>query len=83
MELITDVSEMGELWSPNTPPPITAATTTTSGVPVASASGTAMGIRIANVPQLVPVEKATNAPMTNTRAGRRAGLNQLSVTDTT
>ena len=41
------VSEMGEQWSPNTPPPITAAIASGTGIPAPTARGTATGIRMA------------------------------------
>ena len=57
------VSDRGEQWSPNTPPPATAANTaTTSWVTspplMLKARGRAMGIQIAKVPQEEPVAKA-------------------------
>ena len=60
---MSEVSLIGEQWSPNTPPPRTALTMsgTETGSPAAvivNASGTASGIMMANVPQLVPMEKA-------------------------
>ena len=58
IEEIIVVSEIGEQWSPKTPPASDAATKGASGRLRVSAAGTAIGSMIAKVPQLVPVEKA-------------------------
>ena len=61
---------MGDEWSPKIPPARDAATKGATGQPRLMAAGTAMGSMMANVPQLVPVENATNAATTKTR-GRK------------
>ena len=63
------VSEMGEQWSPKTPPPKTAATIRPGWSPMRLIIGTAIGIMMANVPQDVPVEKAMKQDIRKTRAG--------------
>ena len=52
------VSEIGEQWSPKTPPPRAAAIVMYTSAPIPLAMGTAMEIMIAKVPQDVPGEKA-------------------------
>ena len=54
---MTDVSEMGEQWSPKSPPPSAAAIATDESIPIWFDIGTAIAIIIANVPHDVPVEK--------------------------
>ena len=51
---------MGEVWSPNTPPEITAPTISAIGITDGSIAEVAIGIIIVNVPHDVPVEKAIN-----------------------
>ena len=61
---ITVVSEIGEIWSPQTAPASTADTATI--IMVGSVSEnilTTMGTKIANVPQLVPEENAIKIAM--------------------
>lgn len=48
------VSEIGEQWSPKTPPPKIAAITSEGGNPSVWINGTPIGISIAKVPQEVP-----------------------------
>ena len=55
------VSEMGEVWSPKTAPPAMAPTIRGMGVPKLTAIGNRMGIIMAMVPALVPVEKGDGA----------------------
>lgn len=76
MEEIMVVSEMGEQWSPNTPPPKTAAIIRPGWRPMMRIMGTAMGIMMAKVPQEVPVEKAIKQEMRNTTAGMMPGLSE-------
>ena len=65
------VSEMGDVWSPNTEPASVAASVTVMSVGSSAwATGTTMGMRIPKVPQAVPVEKLRKAAMTKTMAGR-------------
>src|SRR5699024_11429948 len=54
-----------------------------SSPPILYANGTAIGVKIAIVPQEVPVENDINIPITNTRNGIKAGVIQLSVEFTT
>ena len=59
------VSEIGEQWSPKTLPLKTAAIESARGELAYKAVGTAIGIIIANVPQLVPVENEIKAEVIN------------------
>lgn len=68
------VSEIGEQWSPNTPPPRTAAMIKPGWRPMILIMGTAMGIMMAKVPQEVPVEKAMRHETRKTTAGMNPGL---------
>ena len=64
---ITVVSEIGEIWSPQTAPARTADTEIiiiSRFVPAANMP-VAIGTRIANVPQEVPVEKERNTATAN------------------
>ena len=64
------MSEIGEQWSPHTAPAIHAAMHT---MPMGSSRGKiamVMGMSTPNVPQLVPVAKASRQPIRNTMAGR-------------
>ena len=75
----TLVSLIGEQWSPKTPPPSTALTTsgsdtTTDSLLNKDTRGTASVIMIAKVPQLVPVEKAMNALTKNTSGATSTGV---------
>ena len=83
----TVVSDNGEQWSPNTPPPATAPkhayTSVPSSPPVkVNASGSAIGIQIAKVPQEDPVANAMIAEMIKIIAGSMAGVRKLSLKDT-
>ena len=87
MEAKIEVSESGEQWSPNTPPPAVAARvayTSVDNSPPAKlkAMGTEMGIIIAYVPQEVPVEKAIRPDIKNTSTGNIAGVSQDLDTET-
>ena len=66
------VSERGEQWSPKMPPDTTAPMVSRMLPFIATAMGTAMGIMMENVPQLVPVQKAINAPIRKMMAGQKA-----------
>ncbi|SHI77406.1 hypothetical protein SAMN02745176_01325 [Lutispora thermophila DSM 19022] len=73
------VSDNGEQWSPNTPPPATAAkqadTNNVASPPVkVNAKGNAIGIQIAKVPQDDPVAKDIIAAITKIIAGNNCGL---------
>jgi len=68
------VSEIGEQWSPNTPPPRTAAMIKPGWRPMILIMGTAMGIMMAKVPQEVPVEKAMRQETRKMTAGMTPGL---------
>ena len=76
------VSLIGEMWSPQTLPERIAQILikTKLSDPEALASGTTKGIRIVNVPQLVPVEKAKNKPNIKNTAGINPKLIPLFVT---
>ena len=65
------VSEIGEQWSPITAPAHTAATAAGSRELPAN-TGTATGMRMPMVPQLVPVAKASSPPTRNSTSGNRA-----------
>ena len=71
------VSEMGDAWSPKTPPEMTAAIARGRRVVVSAsilaAIVMAIGIIIEKVPQLVPVEKAMMAERRKIPTGKRAG----------
>src|SRR5699024_4556389 len=54
-----------------------------SSPPILYAKGIAIGVKIAIVPQEVPVENEINIPITKTRKGINAGVIQLSVELTT
>ena len=54
----TVVSDMGEQWSPKTPPQVTAAIAGYTDASSDNAMGIAMGMKMPKVPQEVPVEKA-------------------------
>jgi len=82
------VSDRGEQWSPNTPPPAEAATvakTSDDTCPPlnAKANGTETGMMMAKVPQDVPVAKLTKALMKKTRSGKMSGLSQPLLTSIT
>ena len=78
------MSDNGEQWSPNTPPPATAPkhayTSVPSSPPVkVNAIGSAIGIQIAKVPQ---EDQDANAEMMKIIAGSIAGVRKLSLKDT-
>ena len=80
------VSDRGEQWSPNTPPPATAANTATtmgfsSPPDMLKARGRAMGMQMAKVPQEEPVAKAITAATRKITAGSRWGVKKPSVTE--
>ena len=64
------VSEIGEIWSPQTAPASTAATATIIMLGSVSLNIlTTMGTRMANVPQLVPEENAMKMAMQKINSG--------------
>ena len=66
------VSEIGEIWSPQTAPARTAATEMIIMVGSSSANMlTTMGTKIAKVPQLVPEEKAIKNAMQKMTSGTK------------
>ncbi len=65
------VSDVGEQWSPNIPPPKTAASIKGTGKLKLTAKGKAIAVIIANVPQLVPVLKAIRPAKPKINAGAR------------
>lgn len=73
-EAIIVVSDIGEQWSPHTAPERHAAIEITSISYVLPSPNTlhTIGIRIANVPQLVPVENARNKATINIIHGRNS-----------
>ena len=81
MEEITEVSEIGEQWSPKSPPPRAAAIAMELFIPISFEIGTAIASIIANVPHDVPVEKEIKQLVTNsnngTNFGERTPLNSL------
>ena len=77
------VSEIGEQWSPKTPPPRTAARYKGSAPPTLLTNGTAIGIIIANVPHEVPVEKEIAAETKKSSAGMNIGFSQRPTTPAT
>ena len=76
-------SEIGELWSPNRPPPSTAATASPGCRSMIAVIGITIGIIMAHVPNEVPVANAVMPDTTNNTAGTRAGCNPASVTRAT
>ncbi len=75
----TVVSDMGEQWSPKTPPQVTAAIAGYTDASSDNAMGIAMGIKIPKVPQEVPVEKAVKDAATKTETYIKDGVMKLSV----
>ena len=71
IEATTVVSLIGEAWSPNIAPAIAAPSSNSTGNPSVVAIGIAIGIMIANVPQLEPTEKAMNAEVMNINGASR------------
>jgi hypothetical protein len=69
------VSEMGEQWSPNTPPESSAPMTGGRYKPVAVAIGIAMGNIMPHVPKEVPVENAIKLVEIKIMAGSNCGHN--------
>lgn len=63
------VSDIGEQWSPHTDPARQADIEITSISDSSGKTAHTIGIRILNVPQLVPVEKARNTDTANITAG--------------
>ena len=69
MEEMMVVSEMGEQWSPNTPPESSAPITGGRDKPIVTAMGMAMGNMMPHVPKDVPVENAIKLVMIKIKAG--------------
>ena len=66
------VSEIGEQWSPKTEPAKVADKHTTVKLGSTEiATGTAIGIKIPNVPHAVPVEKDNNPAIMKITTGRK------------
>ena len=75
---LSDVS-IGDAWSPNTAPDSTAARNNDADSSNGKAICIASGIMIANVPQLVPIEKAITAETRNSN-GKSIKMGKLSWT---
>ena len=66
------VSEIGDIWSPHTDPAREAAMQTTKSGSLSGNMAVTIGIKIPNVPQEVPVAKASPVPTRNKTAGKIA-----------
>ena len=73
MDEIIVVSEIGEEWSPNIPPEMTAAMTKGICRSIVAPKAKAIGIMIEKVPQLVPVENAVMLATKKLRSGISTG----------
>ena len=78
------VSDIGEQWSPNVPPPRIAPTVQSNTVSISppvivNAKGIAIGVMIANVPHEEPVKKEINAHVKNVTVTSKAGVMKDSV----
>ena len=78
------VSDIGEQWSPNVPPPRIAPTVQSNTVSISppvivNAKGIAIGVMIANVPNEEPVKKEINAHVKNVTVTSKAGVMKDSV----
>ena len=71
IEATTVVSLIGEAWSPKIPPEIAAPKNNGMGKFKVTAIGIAIGIIMANVPQLEPTEKAIKAEQKKISGARR------------
>ena len=80
IEEIMVVSEMGEQWSPNTPPESSAPITGGRDISSVWAMGMAMGNIIPHVPQDVPVENAIKLVVIKITAGISCGRSSPLVT---
>ena len=69
IEETTEESDIGEQWSPKTPPPNEAAIPIEGSIPISLDKGTAIAIIIANVPHEVPVENDIKQLVINKRKG--------------
>ena len=69
IEEITEVSDIGEQWSPKSPPPSAAAIAIEESTPIWFDIGTAIAIIIAKVPHDVPVENDIKQLVRNNRTG--------------
>jgi len=74
MDAINVVSDIGDAWSPKTPPPRIAASAKLGLILRERADGNPIGIIIAKVPHEVPVEKATNEELAKSYAGKITGF---------
>ena len=75
------VSEIGEMWSPQTAPDRQAATVMTSMVVALSPNtATAIGMRMPNVPQLVPVANARPSAIRKKMAGISMEMTESALT---
>ena len=78
------VSDIGEQWSPNVPPPRMEPTVISTNVSISppvmeNAKGIAIGVMIANVPHEEPVKKEINAHVKNVTVTSKAGVMKDSV----
>ena len=78
------VSDIGEQWSPNVPPPRIAPTVQSNTVSISppvivNAKGIAIGVMIANVPHEEPVKKEIIAHVMNVIVTNKAGVMKDSV----
>ena len=78
------VSDIGEQWSPNVPPPSTAQIVQNTNVVslpqvIVNAKGITIGTMIANVPHEEPVKKEINAHVKNVTVTSKAGVMKNSV----
>ena len=69
-EAMIVVSEIGEQWSPHTAPAMQAATAMMV-IELPGIAASTIGMRMPNVPQLVPVENARMMAITKMMAGRK------------
>ena len=78
MEDMTVVSEMGEQWSPKIPPDSTTPMAMPTGAPMEMARDTAMGMKMANTLQELPVEKEVRQAAMKMIAHIEVGVRKLS-----
>ena len=74
------VSEMGEQWSPKMPPESTTPMAIPTGASMARAMEMAMGVKMANTLQLLPVEKEVRQAATKMMMHMVAGVSRFSDT---
>ena len=75
---MTVVSEMGEQWSPKIPPDSTTPMAMPTGAPMEMARDTAMGMKMANTLQELPVEKEVRQAAMKMIAHIEVGVRKLS-----